>query len=168
MTRKLILIRHAKSDWSQDQEDHKRPLNPRGRRQAPLIGSWLAGLGHIPAEVLCSDATRTGETWDLMAGGLGQRPPVTFHRELYLAPAITMLNVLRGATADVVAMVGHNPGIADFAHGLVDKAPDHPRFADYPTGAVTVIEFDHIDWGQTQEATGTPVAFSIPADLEAQ
>lgn len=166
MPLKLILIRHAKSDWSQDLEDHARHLNPRGRRQAPLIGAWLAGLGHVPDAVLCSDATRTGETWGLIADALPARPPVSFHRALYLAPAITMLNVLRGAEGQTVAMVGHNPGIADFAHGLVVQAPDHPRFSDYPTGAVTVITFPHDDWRETQEATGTPVAFSIPSELE--
>ena len=64
-----------------------------------------------------------------------------------------MLAVLRHATADVVMVVGHNPGIAEFAHRLVARAPLNPDFQRYPTGATLVADFavdnwEQIDWGQ--------------------
>ncbi|MET0314259.1 MAG: histidine phosphatase family protein, partial [Hansschlegelia sp.] len=64
--RRLILFRHAKSDWPEDGgDDHGRSLAPRGRRVAGPMGAWLAGRGFRPDLVLCSTAVRARATWDL-------------------------------------------------------------------------------------------------------
>lgn len=65
MTKRLILIRHAKSAWDDPLlPDHDRPLNPRGEGAARDLGQWLASRGYVPGEVLCSDALRTRATWE--------------------------------------------------------------------------------------------------------
>ena len=60
--RRLILTRHAKSDWDDPSlPDQERPLNARGRRSARALGDWLASRGYDPEEVLCSSARRTAD-----------------------------------------------------------------------------------------------------------
>lgn len=166
MTRTLILIRHAKSDWDDPRlTDHQRPLNARGRRAAPRIGAWLATQGLAPGEALVSDATRTRETWGYIAAQLPDAPAPTLHPTLYLASPEAMLTHLRGATAPVVAMVGHNPGTAALARLLVDTPPIHPSFGRYPTAATTVLDFDIDSWQEVEPGTGHARAFVIPRDL---
>jgi len=76
-----------------------------------------------------------------------------------------MLAVLRHATGHQVLMLGHNPGIAEFAALLVAAPPDHERFDDYPTGATLVVSFDIADWSALHPGTGTVVQFLTPHDL---
>jgi phosphohistidine phosphatase len=160
--RRLILVRHAKSDWSAALEDHARPLNTRGRRSAPLIGGWLREKGYRPDEVICSDAARTRETF----AGLGVDAPVSCTRCLYHAEAPEILEVLRGASAGTVALIGHNPGIGDFAGRIVATPPAHPRFRDYPTAATLVAEFDIDRWRDAEFGTARAVDFVVPRELE--
>lgn len=156
----LILMRHAKSSWDDPRlSDHDRPLTKRGRAAAPLIGGWLRQIGVTPQQVISSTAERTAETWmrtDLEA-------EARFTRDLYHAGPAAMRRVLQTATADVVMMIGHNPGIAVFAHQLVQDPPNHTRFLDYPTAATTLIDFDIPDWTAVQR--GTCRAFTTPHDL---
>ena len=160
--RRLILVRHAKSDWSAALEDHARPLNKRGRRSAPLIGGWLREKGYRPEEVICSDAARTRETF----AGLGVDAPVSYTRCLYHAEAPEILEVLRGASAGTVALIGHNPGIGDFAGRIVVRPPAHPRFHDYPTAATLVAEFDIDRWRDADFGMARAVDFVVPRELE--
>ena len=67
--RKLVLLRHAKSEWP-DLADHDRPLAKRGRRDAPVVGRWLGASGYAPDAVVCSTARRARETWELVSTGL--------------------------------------------------------------------------------------------------
>jgi phosphohistidine phosphatase len=165
MTLTLILIRHCKSDWTAGAtSDHARPLNPRGRRDAPRIGKWLASQGLAPTAALCSDARRTQETWAAIADQLQTPPAPTLSRTLYLAEPAQMLDALyRTRDHATVAMIGHNPGIGALAWTLADAAPDHPRFADYPTGATTVLSFPVPTWREIM--TGTVTHFTTPHDL---
>lgn len=163
MTRTLILMRHAKSDWGHaGLADHDRPLNARGTHDAPAMGHWLRIKGHVPDQVLCSTATRTRET----LSGLGVGAPATFLPALYHADPDTMLDALQSARGQSVLMVGHNPGIAAFAADLLQDAPDHPRFDDYPTCATLVARFDIGDWADLRWKSGQPIDFAIPADLQ--
>lgn len=165
MTRRLILMRHAKSDWSHGLADHDRPLNARGMAQAPLIGKWLAAKGYVPQVVLCSDATRTRQTLDRAMSEMPTGVQVFHLAALYLADPRAILDQLYRQTAETIAIVGHNPGIGQLAANLARTPPDHHRFYDYPTGAVTVLEFDLDDWRGIGAHSGTVVDFVIPADL---
>ncbi len=168
MTLRLILTRHAKSDWDDPLvTDHQRVLNPRGRRSAPLIGRWLAGNGHVPALALVSDARRTRETWELLAPELPGVVPVRFLSALYAASAHTMLRALATAGESAVMMIGHNPGIGMLAADLATRPPAHPAFARYPTCATVVLEFDANEWAQLHPHSGQVIDFVVPRDLEA-
>jgi phosphohistidine phosphatase len=160
--KRLILMRHAKSDWAPPaQPDHDRPLNTRGRHAATAMGDWLRRNGLTPGQILCSSAARTQETCARL--NLPRTPDL--HATLYLAEAADMLRVLHGAHGDTVLMIGHNPGIAALAAHLVSAPPDHPRFDDYPTGATLVAEFDIDDWAELTRGTGRVRHFVIPRDL---
>ena len=162
MTCTLILMRHAKSSWSDvDQTDHDRPLNKRGQRSAAALGHWLHERGHTPDQVLCSSATRAQLTY----AGLNLGLPAPAVSDLYLAEPDVMMRVLRQASGRVVLMVGHNPGIADFARRLVRKAPKHGRFLDYPTGATLVADFDIPSWSDLDWGTGQASDFIVPREL---
>jgi len=166
MPRRLILLRHAKSDWTDaDATDHARVLNPRGRAACDAIGAWLAARGHVPDEVLCSDAARTRETWARLAPHLPGAPAPTLRPDLYLAEPGRMLSALQGASGDVVAMLGHNPGIGSFAAGLLADRPEHDDFGRYPTLATLVADFDIDAWSRLVPFTGRVVDFVVPRDL---
>ncbi len=165
MSLTLVLIRHAKSDWDDPLlDDHDRPLNTRGTHDAPRIGAWLAAQGHVPLAAHVSTARRAVETWDGVASAFPD-VKVSYHRRLYHAPPSAMLHVLNDAAGATVAMVGHNPGIAEFAARLLISAPDHPRFADYPTCATLIARFDADDWSDVGFGMGTAVDFITPHDL---
>ena len=161
--RRLILMRHAKSDWSFGSSDLERPLNKRGQASASALGDWLRVHSYLPDEVLCSSATRTAQT--LLGLKLTQGIPTQFLTSLYLAEAAEMLHELKSATGTSVLMLGHNPGICEFAHRLVNDPPDHIRFEDYPTGATTIIDFEIGTWGDVEWYQGTPTEFVIPREL---
>lgn len=163
MTKTLILMRHAKSDWGAPSlPDKLRPLNARGQRSATALGDWLRAKGHLPQTVLCSSAIRTRET----LAGLGlMNTTVNYSDDLYHAEADVMFQVLKRASSDTVLMIGHNPGICDFAQMLMEDAPDHIRFHDYPTCATLVARFDIADWMALQWRSGQPVDFTVPRDL---
>ena len=162
MTRTLILMRHAKSSWDDPLlADKDRSLNPRGQRSARALGDWMRDRGWLPDQVLCSTATRTRET----LAGLGIAGQTDFRDALYHADPKTMLRVLGEASGRTVLMLGHNPGIGELAGALVRSAPDHPRFADYPTGSTLVVQFASPNWDEVTPGTGEAVDFIVPRDL---
>ncbi|MEW9919803.1 histidine phosphatase family protein [Marimonas sp. MJW-29] len=161
--KRLILMRHAKSDWSGSGQDHDRPLNPRGRRSAGAMGDWLREQGLLPDEVLSSSSMRTRET--LVRLNLPEETPTTFTRDLYLAPHHDILRTLRRATGKTVLMLGHNPGIGWFAREIVAHAPDHPQFDQYPTCATLVAEFDIDDWRDADWGKADARHFVVPREL---
>ncbi|HMM09045.1 MULTISPECIES: SixA phosphatase family protein [Paracoccus] len=154
---RLILTRHAKSDWDDPSvPDHDRPLNARGRRSARALGDWLASRGYDPEEVLCSSSRRTAETWDCAADAVFETLPVLrIEPALYHADPATMLRVLQSATAPTVMMIGHNPGIAAFAAMLPAQPPLDPQFRSYPTAATLVVDFQAEDWAEVQPGQGS-------------
>ena len=113
--RTLVILRHAKSDWTTGEPDHSRPLNVRGRRDGPAAGQWLRlNVGRLDA-VVCSTATRTRQTWELVSGKLADPPEPTFADDVYDAPAVVLLDVVRTFPdeAGSVLLIGHNPGVED-------------------------------------------------------
>ncbi|MGC3938313.1 SixA phosphatase family protein [Roseobacter sp. EG26] len=161
---RLILMRHAKSDWGhKGLSDHDRPLNARGTTSAKLLGDWLRAKGYLPDQVLSSSAERTGQT--LLGLGFDQPMQTTFTRALYLADADGMLRILQAATGTCVLMIGHNPGISELAENLLNNSVSHDRFFDYPTGATLVADFDAQGWNDIGWHQGQPIDFIIPREL---
>jgi phosphohistidine phosphatase len=166
MTLRLILIRHAKSSWSDPMmADKDRPLNKRGRASAKAVGRWLATRGYEPGQVLVSSAERTRETWAKVADKLVSPPRAEYTDALYLAEPDVMLSELRLAREPVVMMIAHNPGSAYMAQALVKQAPNHGRFQHYPTGATAIIDFPVADWSDVAWGTGEAVDFIVPREL---
>jgi phosphohistidine phosphatase len=125
-SKRLVMMRHAKSDWDADaKSDHERPLNHRGRREAPQVAQTLRKEGLSPDLVISSDATRTRETWERMEDELdGAR--VVFDASLYLAGIDAVRASLERhgpavADARVVMMLGHNPGWEETVHALTGQ-----------------------------------------------
>ena len=113
MTLRLVVMRHAKSDWESGvASDHERPLNARGRAAAPKIAQRLVDLGWTPAVVRGSDSRRTRETFEFMRPELPEVEDVLFSRTLYLAGPRELVSVLVGLseTDTPVLALGHNPG----------------------------------------------------------
>jgi phosphohistidine phosphatase len=145
----LVLIRHAKSDWSANAPDLQRPLNRRGQRQAPESGRWLAE--HLqPIELaVVSPAQRARSTWDLVAAQLSDPPPVTVDERAYTFDARGLLPIIRDIPDDlgIVALVGHNPAMEELASHLTGA------WVDMPTSCVAVIGLPG-PWSQA--GTGAP------------
>lgn len=159
-TRRLMLLRHAKSDWP-DVPDHDRPLAKRGKHDAPLVGRWLRDHGYLPEVVVCSDARRTRQTWKLVARELGGSPAVRFEPRAYAASGLTLLYLARElpAACRSALLIGHNPGVSDLARSLVE--PPEPGIS-FPTAAVAVLEFDG-GWPDLAPGHARLLDFTIPA-----
>ncbi|ACL61830.1 SixA phosphatase family protein [Methylobacterium nodulans] len=167
--RRLILLRHAKSDWPDGVADSNRPLAPRGRAAAPRMAAYLAEEGLRPDRVLVSPARRTQETWALVKPALAEvaeeRVP-----QLYEASAPRLLDVVRSVADDVATLmlVGHNPGLQDLGHLLLsDEDRDGLRALSkkFPTAAVAVIDLAAARWPEVQPGTGTLERFVTPKSL---
>jgi phosphohistidine phosphatase len=169
--RRLILLRHTKSDWPNGMVDHDRPLAKRGRRAAPLMGRVLLDRGFVPDKVLVSTAQRTVETWALASAGLIQFPPATPEPRIYEAAPHVLANVIRETDDEVQALllVGHNPGIEALAYDLVADGPADQRqrlSRKYPTGGLAIIDCAIDHWTQLAAGCGTLAAFVVPRDLD--
>ena len=166
--KRLILTRHAKSSWDDPMTpDHDRPLNERGKAAAADLGQWLASRGYVPDKVLCSDAVRTRATFSGIAPALPGTPVLELKPALYHAGPDVMLAVLQNAKTDCVMIIGHNPGIAEFAERLVAHAPASPDFARYPTGATLVADFLIDSWADLAWGTGVVDYFIVPREMVA-
>jgi phosphohistidine phosphatase len=166
--RRLILTRHAKSAWDDPSlPDHDRPLNRRGRRSALELGEWLGSRGYEPDEVLCSTAARTRETWArVSAAPLEVMPRVDYVGALYNAAPDVMLKILSRAKGETVMIIGHNPGLAEFARRLPARVPAHADFERYPTAATLVVDFQIDDWRDVKAGTGSVLDFFVPSGRE--
>jgi phosphohistidine phosphatase len=120
MDRTLVVVRHAKSDWQHDMVDEERPLAPRGRREAPLIGPWVAtNVGELDL-VICSTAVRTRET--LALSGL-LTSETRYDERVYAASYQDLMSVLDELPDEVskAAVIGHNPGLSDLVRILTNE-----------------------------------------------
>lgn len=164
--KRLILTRHAKSSWDDPlTPDHDRPLNERGKAAAADLGQWLASRGYVPDEVLCSDALRTRKTFSGIAPALPGTPVLELKPALYHAGPDVMMAVLHHAVGQTVMMIGHNPGIAEFAHRLVAHTPPNPEFTRYPTGATLVVDFMVDSWSEVTFGQGITADFVVPREI---
>lgn len=172
----LTLLRHAKSDWEQPVlNDHARPLNERGLHSAPLVGRFLAktylGANGTPAvlppvdRIISSTAARAQETAKLIAGAMAiDLQKMILEDRVYLAEPMTLLQVVQclDETWNHVIIVGHNPGITDFANRLLKTG----EIEDMPTGAAALIELQTDLWSLTDWSEARLVGFVTPRVIE--
>ncbi len=162
--RRLILMRHAKSSWADaGQRDEDRPLNKRGREDAPRMGAWLRQGRYVPDLTLVSTAARTRETWARLGPEFAEIP-VAYRSDLYLAEPEGMQRAALAAESEAaVMMIGHMPGIGELARRLLASPPEDPDFGRFPTAAVAVIDFEAVQFAEWQ--CGRLVAFTVPRRL---
>lgn len=162
MASTLIFMRHAKSDHGDPSlSDHDRPLNRRGRRDAPRMAQWLADQGCVPTRVLCSTAVRTRETLDLMCQ-VWRRPPETeFCDSLYLAGCESILWTVESHHGDAspLLVLGHNPGMSVVSSVLAGCA------LEMPTAAIAVLSFPESIKNLGAESDGVLTHFITPKTL---
>jgi phosphohistidine phosphatase len=169
--RRLMLLRHAKSAWSDGVADRDRPLAARGREAAPQMGAYLAEEQLFPDLALVSPARRTRETWDLVRDKLGDAP-ARFEARIYEASAERLLPVVHEVEDSVrtLLMIGHNPGFEDLARALVGHG-DRYAFArlaqKYPTAGLAVIDFAAESWRDVAQRSGRLDRFVTPQSLGA-
>ena len=167
--RRLLLLRHAKSSWSDpDTRDHERPLNGRGREAAPRLGEYLAHEGLVPDLVVCSSARRACETVDRL--GLPDEVPLVVTHDLYLASPETVLDLVQTTDDGVgtLLVVGHNPTTQEVALDLVGGGDADALDAlgrHYPTAALAVFAFDG-DWDALGPGAARLERFVVHRELE--
>lgn len=139
----VLLMRHAKSSWKQSElQDFDRPLNKRGRKDAPRMGSLLREKGLVPQLILSSSAERARETVEGVTEGPGYRGEVRYFDSLYQAEPQVYLDLLQALPDhfDQVMVVGHNPGIAALLEMLTGEEDA------MPTAAVAVVTLPVQHW----------------------
>lgn len=149
----LLILRHAKSSWkAAGLEDHDRPLNKRGRNDAPRMGTLVASLDVAPQRILSSTAVRTRETTRLVTDQFGFDVDVRFEDALYLASAGDIVTTIRASaeadpTVDVLMVVGHNPGSEQLVRRLTGEEET------MPTAALARIELPIASWDELRLTT---------------
>src|SRR5688572_1647332 len=119
----LYLLRHAKAAIGEPaQDDHERPLNERGERDAYKVGEYMREAGMIPSRVLCSTALRTRQTLHAIERAMDRPLSVHMDGHLYLASSKNILDVLAHESPDIrsVLIIGHNPTLHQLALDLVE------------------------------------------------
>jgi len=162
----LLLLRHAKSSWSQeDQSDHDRSLNARGKRDAPRIGRLIRTQGLIPDLILSSTAKRARKTTQKVVAGGELDVPVEDFRAFYLAAPATYIEVLQqqNGAVDCILVVGHNPGIEELSHQLTGQD------TAFPTGTLAQIELELDQWRELSlDTPGKLRNIWYPRELDSQ
>ena len=157
----LTLIRHAKSDWGRnDLADFDRPLNPRGKKTAPLMGRRLAERGTIPELLISSPAKRARKTARLIARELGiPKHTIVYQPEIYAAGEETLVEIIGSLPehCNYAALIGHNPGISELAAWL---CPNPPGWM--PTCAILTLELDSGSWKEVSRGCGHILHYDYP------
>lgn len=165
----LILLRHAKSDWGTEElADFDRPLNERGKQDAPRMARYLKDSRIIPQRIVSSPARRARKTASFMAQGIaGDDSVLSFVSNIYAASVDTLLDVIRDFDNDIECymLVGHNPGLTLLANHLI-KNPDQ-HLDNIPTTGVVVLQLNVSDWHSIDASQAELAEFITPADVVA-
>jgi phosphohistidine phosphatase len=174
--RRLMLLRHAKTESeSPSGRDQDRRLDNRGHRDAAEIGGWIGTHPPFPDLVLVSHAVRAIQTWEIAWEAMKElvpEPQVELMPGLYGADASELLETVRDAsTADPkrLMLVGHNPGMHEFALALVGSGDHAGRKAladNLPTSGLVIYDFDIDDWADVAFRRGRLVSFVSPKLLK--
>jgi len=157
----LTIVRHAKSSWGNPGlQDHERPLNSRGKRDAPAMGRRLAEAGICPGQIIASPAVRAWTTATIIIEALGIEPNVAQQESsLYLASIDDMLDVIvaQNNSVDSLMIVAHNPGLTDFANYLSPGLTNN-----LPTAGVVSVTIDQDNWSLYERPATELVLYDYP------
>ena len=166
--RTLLVLRHSKSAYPEGTADFDRPLAPRGLRDAVTLGTWIRDQGLLPDFVVCSAAARARQTWELasdqLAWGDGDGAVERYDERVYHADAGDLAGIARETPPEVaiLALVGHNPAVADLVRVLAGSAGlTRDTALGFPTSAVAVLGF-HGGWDQVAPGSGSLAGYWTP------
>jgi phosphohistidine phosphatase len=170
MPRELLILRHAKSDWdTKVASDFERPLAKRGRKDAPRVGEWLYREGLIPQVIVSSPALRARDTTLKVCRCLDlAKKEIQWDEEVYDADLPTLLRVLSRVppAAELVLLVGHNPGLEELLRYLAGTDVDEPADGKLlPTATVARLEMPG-DWAQLDGGCAGLVSIVRPKQLK--
>jgi phosphohistidine phosphatase len=158
--RRLVLLRHAKSSWSNPaMSDWERPLNERGKRDAPEMAHKMLKDACQPSLIICSDAVRTRDTLNLLLPVLGsENKEVVFEGRIYEAELQTLLSITQSISDDheTVLVIGHNPGLSLLAMYYTGEP------IEMPTCAYVEMEFQIDSWSGLSRGLGNLRSFEYP------
>lgn len=146
----LLILRHAKSSWkASGLADHDRPLNKRGKRDAPRVGRLLRDENLAPHLILSSTAKRALDTAEAVAEASSYEGEVEARAEFYMAAPEAYLNTQRGLSDDYecVMVIGHNPGLEELVETLTGEAEP------LPTAALVQVELPIQRWRDLSDDT---------------
>ena len=143
---KLILMRHAKSDWNTTAgSDFDRPLADRGRRDAPKMGAWLKHEDLVPDLFISSSALRAKQTAQCVAEVMGfLQENILWDERIYGASVDGLLDVINDYTHETgtLLLVGHNPGLDSLLEYLAAENPEYSHSGKLmTTAALAVLDF---------------------------
>jgi len=157
----LILIRHAKSSWADpEQSDFDRPLNERGRRDAPVMAQRLLEKNYKIDTIIFSSSVRTTETMHVFRTVLDiDIKKCLAINELYHAPLFQLQETISliNNSFNSVILIGHNPGITEFANSLTNVQTDN-----MPTCAIFAVSSDIDSWTEFKNAKKEFLFFDYP------
>jgi len=159
--KRLFLCRHAKSSWKDlSLHDIDRPLNKRGKRNAPMMGKRLSGYGTVFDSILSSPARRALKTARKLAKKTGfSRKDISVVDDMYGASPGRLLELIQGIadTCSTAALVGHNPETTTLANmlGRLD-------IYNVPTCGIVALDFNVASWKDVREGRGSLVFFDYP------
>ena len=140
----LLILRHAKSSWKNSElPDHKRPLNKRGKQDAPRLGKWLREEGLVPDVILCSSAVRARSTAKAVIEESGFDGEMEVKDEFYEDPEPeTFYNELSRLPDEVecAMIVGHNPSLEELVEDLTSE------YVRLPTTTLAQINLPIQNW----------------------
>jgi len=163
----LYIIRHAKSSWEDpEMDDVDRPLNDRGKRDAPRMGKRLKEKEVHPHLMVASPAKRTFSTARRIGKILGYaKKDIVREKKLYHATDDQMLSVVNGFNDkhEVIFIFGHNPGLTEFANSLRN---DEYEIDNIPTCGVIAFQFNVNSWKDITWGIGTMLFYDFPKSRE--
>ncbi|MGD9172859.1 MAG: histidine phosphatase family protein [Desulfobacterales bacterium] len=157
----LYLVRHAKSSWKYPKlDDFERPLNKRGRKNAPFMGRLLQELNVAPDLVISSPANRAAMTARIIAAALDYPlEDIRYNEAIYEFGEMALIDVVKKIDDAVnqAMVVGHNPA----TNGLANYIGDQP-VGNIPTCGVFCVELDVSSWENIKAHCGTVKFFEYP------
>jgi phosphohistidine phosphatase len=165
--KELLLVRHAKSSWDDPYlDDHDRPLNDRGLRNAPEMGRRMQGLSIRPDVYISSTALRAITTAEILAEQVGfTKEQIQRSQDLYHASATVLQEFIDGLDDAIGSAIlfGHNPGMTSLVANLYGLPIDN-----LPTCGVVHLQFREADWKAVSSALPARATFDFPKNHSAE
>jgi len=156
--KKLVIIRHSKSDKSENSiDDYDRPLNNKGLNDAKLIGEYLFEKMLKPDMILSSPSLRTMTTAEIIAKEVKYEKVIIPNQYIYEAFVNTLQDIVNFIHDEnnTVFLIGHNPGVSALSYMMCGLKKS------IPTSAVVEIDFDCDSWMEVSRENGTLISYSF-------